>query len=794
MSIKDEKSDIKNLKIEKKDGDKRKDPTSFLPEEAMSYEIKSKKKKKKKKKDLTEDPFKDIEEKVTLPTPTFYDPTGDIDPEPVHHLDPEVNIKVENIEVELDFNDFANDNGLMVEGPQSEDSQEPAVKIEDHNHEAVLLTFESILKDKSMLGLVPDENVLGFSAITAPAPNFVCKVCHLVFQTPKTLRMHQKRKHKSYRKSFKHICDYCGMAYEQKNSLVAHIKRKHGPDSVPDDLEERTCDVCALVFKGIARLRMHMRRKHGSFEESFKYICDECGLTYDKHRSLIVHMQRKHSNEPKPVLDTWYNCPFCPKVFTKRETYVRHVQRKHRINDDDDKKKEEELGTEGMKELLHCKNEQTGEITCKECPLVFSSLNFLKLHMRRKHNALKDDFRLKCMICNLSYDKVESLKRHIRRKHDKGTYCDVCEIQFETRDMYLQHTHKRMIQECHICGLVFASRGGLCKHLRCTHKIEAPKTVFCDICGESFHDKRQLKPHYMKVHLKVSYTCRYCKKIFRAKESYRRHVLLKHPNQSQSQNQQKCDHCPETFLDEFELCKHINIAHRVQKGNEIGAMTLIEVKKEEMDIPATFQCTKCPDNYDSWEQLKLHYEQNHQKISNTQCQVCGEMVPELEIQKHIKVHSNDTKVQCRYCEFETSNRASMTQHMLRHKNATTLHCDFNGCRYKTYYERAMEKHKRKHEDLGLKLQCTQCPFQTMNKYILRYHEEAHVTGKKRYMCDQCDYATILPANLVQHKYKHSSEKRFKCEVCPFATKYNTSLRFHVKKKHCDLPTFKLITK
>lgn len=768
MSIKEEKIDVKDIKIEKHDED-RKDPTLFLPEEPMTYEIKTKKKKKKKKQ---EDPFKDIEQKVSLPTPTVYDPNNDIESEPV--LDPEVNIKVENIEVELDFNDFANDNGLMVEGPQSEDSQEPAVKIEEQNREAVLLTFESIINDKSVIGFGP-----------TPAPNYVCKICHLVFQTTKTLRMHQKRKHKVFRKSFKYICHYCSMSYEQKNSLVAHIKRKHGPDSANDDGEERTCDVCALVFKGMTRLRMHMRRKHGSFEESFKHVCEECGLTYDKYRSLIVHIQRKHTNEKKPVIDQWYNCPFCPKVFTKRETYARHVQRKHRVDDEDDEKPDDET-----KMLLkNCKNEETGEITCKECPLVFSSLNYLKLHMRRKHNALKEDFRLKCRICNLSYDKIESLKRHIRRKHDKGSHCDVCDKQFETRDMYLTHSHKRTIQECNICGLVFASRGGLCKHLRCTHKIQSPKTIVCTLCNETFHDKRQLKPHYMKVHLKVSYTCNFCKKIFKAKESYRRHVLLKHPTSKPKSDRQNCDQCNETFSDEFELCRHINIAHGKSQTGEIGALSLLEIKKEEIEIPDTFQCSKCPENYSNWEQLKLHYEQNHQVVPETQCQVCGELIPGNELQKHLKALHTDTTVQCKYCEFETNNRASMTQHMLRHKNATTINCDFPGCKYKTFYEVAMEKHKRKHADQGVKLQCSQCPFQTMNKYILKYHEEAHVTGKKRYSCDQCDYATILPANLVQHKYKHSSEKRFKCEVCPFATKYNTSLRFHVKKKHCDLPTF-----
>lgn len=92
-------SKIEENCIEKRGkNDERKDPTSFLPEEPMSYEIKPKKKKKKKN---IEDPFKDIEEKVKLPTVAIFDPTSD------SALDPEVSIKAENIEVELDFNDVS---------------------------------------------------------------------------------------------------------------------------------------------------------------------------------------------------------------------------------------------------------------------------------------------------------------------------------------------------------------------------------------------------------------------------------------------------------------------------------------------------------------------------------------------------------------------------------------------------------------------------------------------------------------------------------------------------------------
>lgn len=80
-----------SLKLHSENKPLRRDPTSFLPEEEMSYEFKKKKKKKKK---IQEDPFKDLEiERKHFPeVPTFA-------------LDPEVNIKVENIEVELNFDE-----------------------------------------------------------------------------------------------------------------------------------------------------------------------------------------------------------------------------------------------------------------------------------------------------------------------------------------------------------------------------------------------------------------------------------------------------------------------------------------------------------------------------------------------------------------------------------------------------------------------------------------------------------------------------------------------------------------
>lgn len=667
---------------------------------------------------------------------------------------------------------------FIPEDDQIEDN-DVLVPVASQTNPNVVLTFENITNSQS----VKEEDIKQEIDNTKAnnGSGHVCNLCDFVFHSVRTLQLHQTKKHKLHKKAFIYGCDDCDMKYAIKSSLVTHRKRKHGVHAVQKDEEVQTCDICALVFRGKWRLRLHKQRKHGAFKEAYKFKCRDCDLRYDNRRSLKVHRSRKHNKARKKKLQ-WYNCSICPKVYNNRDTYVRHLQRKHQ-----GQQRNEEIPPEFLENMSEIN--ASGEIPCKECPMVFSSMMYLKLHMRRKHNAYIEDFRLHCKMCKLSYDKLESLKRHVRRKHLSGVFCDVCGRVFESQEAFGKHSHEKPINECEVCGLIFVSQGGLRKHMRCTHKMETvPNTVFCTICKAGFHENRQLKVHLMKVHLNVTYTCKFCEhKTFKSKESYRKHVVRLHSGKYPKLNgQHDCDVCSEQFATEHELCKHRQAAH-----NDDIKTEKVEVKTEdeetEQKYQQTFQCTKCTSSCSTFEELRRHYEQNHHQIEKTQCQVCGELIPVNELPKHMKsAHPVDVEKKCSYCDFKTKSKASLTQHTLRHKNATSLQCEYPHCRYNSYFPQAMEKHKKKHNELGVKMQCAHCSFQCMNKYILKYHEEAHTTGKKKYQCNECDYSTILPANLIQHKYKHATVKRFKCEYCSFATKYNTSLRFHVRKKHCDL--------
>lgn len=601
------------------------------------------------------------------------------------------------------------------------------------------------------------------------SPTYICDVCNLVFSNATTLRTHKTRTHEAYKKDLQFKCEFCELAYEKEPSLKVHMKRKHGKDATPEDKVERICEMCSLAFVGMARLKMHMQRRHGLAIENFDHKCPYCGLTYDKQTSLVVHMQRKHTN--KEQVRQIYNCPFCPKLFTVRQSLMTHVRRKHHVTYQN-----------SLESSFEANVNEYGDYMCSQCPLAFATAAMLKIHLQRTHDACNDTFNLRCTYCQLSYDKVSSLKRHIKRKHDKTSYCVTCQKQFDTHEQYLAHEHHKQVHECDDCGMLFNSQRSYSTHYSKMHAPVTHQTIFCDRCPATFTLKKHLKSHIRNVHSDFTYTCGQCGKQFRVKDSLRQHVMRKHPL-AENKVERPCPHCERTFTNERELCGHVDNDH-----TKDGIKT--EEADRDIDLKSIYQCRKCPESFLTFDLLKSHNNFLHCKIlditTGAQCRICSIILPVEMMSQHIKV-THEEGLKCNFCDFEATERVALTKHLLRHKDVTPFKCDDPNCSYSTYNIAVLKKHKLKHSNEVIKYQCSKCPFQSINKYTLKYHEKEHFLGKKHYSCDKCEYTTINQANLVQHRNKHMTEKKFKCDVCSFATKYNTSLRFHIIKKHRDLP-------
>ena len=55
--------------------------------------------------------------------------------------------------------------------------------------------------------------------------------------------------------------------------------------------------------------------------------------------------------------------------------------------------------------------------------------------------------------------------------------------------------------------------------------------------------------------------------------------------------------------------------------------------------------------------------------------------------------------------------------------------------------------------------------------------------KKEFQCTQCDYISTRKSNYDKNIFTHSSDKNYKCGLCPKSYKTESSLKTHSETKH-----------
>lgn len=649
--------------------------------------------------------------------------------------------------------------------PSVEITFEPAKSVKVENIE-VKVEIQQLLDNEIIMDGDNKERKFSTESVEETTPillsSHVCDICNSVFSSNQTLRSHKNRKHNISDEGLKFRCSSCPRAFSVKASLKMHFKRMHCGKKKPKDTELRVCEICSATLLGKDRLKQHKIRQHGIQYVDCKHKCPYCDMAYENYKSLLAHIRRKHlekEDRPAQVI----NCPFCTKIFNVRTSLMVHVKRNHSQNE-----------VRESNELADYVKEN-GDAICPFCKISFVSVRYLKTHMQRNHDSYKEEFNYKCKICALTYDNIASLKTHIRRKHDKRCYCKICDKRFDNYELYTQH-FEMSDPVCKECGLVCTNHTNLAEHKDSEHANEMK--VFCHECGDKFKNMNRLKLHIIQVHEKKTFRCDKCDKVMNTNDGLRNHIKKKHFGEL-CMKERSCPYCDEKFNNEVLLCNHIDSAHMVMEGS-------------------LFCCKLCVAKFDSKQQLTAHCDEAHLRkrrivrnnkikkeiVDNDEkakCDICDTVVFARNMSKHMSTHIS---LKCSHCDYETTTRVDFTKHMLRHKDAIPLKCTADKCSYSTFNPLVFKRHVKNHESKNL--HCSTCEFKTFNKYILRSHEKEHVIGKLLYRCEECDYSTPILGNLKQHKLKHSSEKKFKCNICTFSTKYNSSLRFHIKSKHGDL--------
>ena len=278
------------------------------------------------------------------------------------------------------------------------------------------------------------------------------------------------------------------------------------------------------------------KRKHSRQRSESLFVCKvkRCGKEFRTKRYYKEHWNRIHSDSvlrcADPECDYVTKCkaylrqhvivhsdyrPFicntdgCGKTF-KRRYYLTKHQRSH------------------TSKLFVC--------TQKACEETFTAKLYLKRHINEIHSSTPKSY--KCRTCGKGFVTKGKRVYHQRTVHQKLVYTRICVIddcnkEFNSRYFFKDHIrtyHSGQENRCHVlgCGFVTANKYLMNQHLK-THSKSRPFVCGIGGCVKAFNRSKCLNKH-KKTHSSQRFACNAleCKKIFKTKAGFNRHMKLVH--------------------------------------------------------------------------------------------------------------------------------------------------------------------------------------------------------------------------------------------------------------------------
>ena len=171
--------------------------------------------------------------------------------------------------------------------------------------------------------------------------------------------------------------------------------------------------------------------------------------------------------------------------------------------------------------------EPTRKYYCSLCNdnAPYKGLQALNIHHRDNHNPVQ------CKVCNKWCSTPESLRRHSYDHYDKTETCNICGEAFhfksELKAHKIIHDERDGIHQCMKggCGKRYMRKGELVAHAK-THTGKLWKCPWKKCTYEAI-DKRYLYQH-KKGHSKNNYICKYCQEGFTHYMQRKRHYEKSH--------------------------------------------------------------------------------------------------------------------------------------------------------------------------------------------------------------------------------------------------------------------------
>lgn len=220
-----------------------------------------------------------------------------------------------------------------------------------------------------------------------------------------------------------------------------------------------------------------------------------------------------------------------------------------------------------------------------------------------------------------------------------------------------------------------------------------------------------------------------------------------------------------------------------------------------------FCCTICGKCFNRADKLKAH-ERWHAGEKPYKCSECNYAAGDnSSLKKHMRIHSNERPFKCQICPYASRNSSQLVVHLRTHTGDCPFHCPVcntkfkinsdlkrhmrmhtgekpyscHFCNYSCAIKGNLKTHMRLNHSTENLQKCKTCEFATPSRKALREHEKTH--NVRTLKCPQCQYACSSNSALRNHIHIHSTERPFKCEFCPYASRQPGNVRTHKKKRH-----------
>ncbi|CAO1423558.1 unnamed protein product [Diamesa serratosioi] len=210
-----------------------------------------------------------------------------------------------------------------------------------------------------------------------------------------------------------------------------------------------------------------------------------------------------------------------------------------------------------------------------------------------------------------------------------------------------------------------------------------------------------------------------------------------------------------------------------------------------IDAPIVFNCTKCNNIFNSFNELVLHM---RSKVCYTEefiCTICSKRFKSnRSLSSHKWTHKPKTKLMCEECAKTFSNKFDLEMHMQSahnhapNKNSNLIfkctHCIEQFSNHMDLFAHVKEHVREKKESSKL---CETCGRNCPNLKSYQAHRKTHSDVVKNFKCNVCDKRFAKGFLLAQHSHIHTGIKMFKCDLCEKSFAKRDSLRIHTKKNH-----------